>query len=253
VKIKINRIVILISVLMIFIACRKSPTEPPIELNPLLTEEMVQNVNLLPGISAGNFNMLGGVDWSYSISAPEISDNEKVPLIIGLHWYRGESEQYLRCLADPGFKKLNAIIFAPDAGEFSFWEEANYSLILTLIEYAKKYWPIDESKIIISGYSDGGIASWYYGVYYPQIFSAAIPMASRNNYNKKPKIPFYVIHGENDEIFPLSETQSSVDYYKNEGADIQLVVIEGLSHYIPCSYDNALRNASDWLLNDVWE
>ena len=191
----INRNILIVSVLLIVIACENNPTESPIELNPLLTEEMVRDVSLDPGIRVGTFNMLGSIDWSYSLSVPEIDDEEKVPLIIGLHWYGGVSEQYLRCLADPGFKKMNAIIFAPDAGEYSFWEEANYSLILTLIEYAKKYWPIDEGKIVISGYSDGGIASWYFGTHYPKIFSAAIPMASRDNYNKKPEIPFYVIHG----------------------------------------------------------
>jgi predicted peptidase len=251
---KIYKIYLLIIIVILLTACKENPTEQLFELNALLTEEMVNAVNMDQGVRVDSFNLKGGIVWDYTISIPEIHDGDDVPLIIGLHWYgEKEGEQYLRCLADPGFKKLNAIIFAPDAGEYYFWEEGNYSLILTLIEYAKKYWPIDESKIVVSGYSNGGIAAWFFGTNYPETFSAAIPMASINNYNKKLNIPFYVIHGENDELFPLSETQSLVNDLESEGADIRLVVVDGLSHYTPCSYDNSLRFASNWLLNYVWK
>ena len=251
---RVCRYYLLIIAVIVFNSCKQNPTEVPIELNTLLAEEMVRDVSLNPGITVGTFNMLGSVDWNYALSVPEIDGSKKVPLIIGLHWLEGnEGEQYLRCLADPGFKKLNAIIFAPDAGDYYFWEEANYSLILTLIEYAKKYWPIDENKIIVSGYSNGGIATWFFGINYPEIFSAAIPMASYHDYNKKLKIPFYVIHGENDELFPLAATEDIVNLLNNKGSDIQLQVMEGFSHYTACSYNNSLRSASDWLLSDVWE
>lgn len=126
-------------------------------------------------------------------------------------------------------------------------------MIITLIEYAKKYWPIDENKIVVSGYSNGGIASWFFGIEYPEYFSAAIPMAASYDYTKKLKIPFFVIHGENDELFPLSQTQDLVTALINRGSDIQLHILDGYSHYTACSYDNSLRLASDWLLNEVWK
>ena len=245
---------ILAIIVITLTTCKENPTEIPLELNLLLTEEMVRNVGLEPGIRTDSLSLKGNIVWNYSISVPEINSNEKVPLVIGLHWVgENEGEQYLRCLADPGFKKLDAIIFAPDAGEFYFWEESNYSLILTLVEYAKQHWPIDLNKIIISGYSNGGIATWFFGVNYPELFSAAVPMASYYDYNKKLKIPFFVIHGENDELFPLAVTEDLVNSLSNKGSDIKLHVIDGFSHYTACSYDNALRVASDWLLSDVWE
>ena len=137
---KINYYPVLILILLtIFIGCNKNPAEQPFELNALLTEEMVSNVNLDQGVRSDSIILKAGIVWHYSISVPGIDDGEEVPLIIGLHWAgESEAEEYLRCLADPGFKKLNAIIFAPDAGEFYFWEWDNYSLIITLIEYAKK-------------------------------------------------------------------------------------------------------------------
>ena len=240
--------------MIVITACKENPTVQPFELNPLLIEEMVNNVSLDQGVRTDSFNLKGGIVWNYSISVPEISENDAVPLIIGLHWLgEHEGEQYLRCLADPGFRKLNAIIFTPDAGEYYFWDENNYSLILTLIEYAKKYWPIDSNKIVVSGYSNGGIASWFFGTNYPQMFSATIPVASSYDYNKKLKIPFFVIHGDRDNTFPLSEMQDLVTSLKNKGSDIQLFIMEGYDHDSGCDYDYSLTQASNWLLNEIWK
>ncbi len=246
---------LLIIIVFLIAACKDTPTEQTFELNALLTEEMVNDVSLDQGVRADSFNLIGGIVWDYAISVPEIQVGEKVPFIIGLHGGAlgmGSGEGYLKCLADPGFRKLNAIIFAPEAGEFYFWDENNYSLILTLIEYAKKYWPIDENKIIVSGYSNGGYATWFFGINYPDIFSAAIPVASNYDYNKKLEIPFYVIHGDYDRTFPLEDIQELVTSLKNKGSDIQLFIMEGYSHDIGCDYDYSLWQASDWLLNEVW-
>ncbi len=252
---KIYRNYLLIIILFLIATCKETPTEQTFELNALLTEEMVNDVSLDQGVRADSINLKGGIVWNYAISVPEIHDGEEIPFIIGLHGGplgSSNGEGYLKCLADPGFRKLNAIIFAPDAGEYYFWDENNYSLILTLIEYAKKYWPIDENKIVVSGYSNGGIATWYFGINFPNIFSAAIPVASRYDYNKKLKIPFFVIHGDYDTTFPLFETQELVNSLKNKGSDIQLFIMEGYNHDIGCDYDYALWQASDWLLDEVW-
>ena len=247
---------ILVSLVFCIMACKESPTEHPFELNALLTEEMVSNVSLHEGVRIDSINLKGGIVWDYSISVPTIQEGEEVPLIIGLHGGplgTGSGKGYLNCLAVLGFRKLNAIIFAPDAGEYYFWNENNYSLVLTLIEYAKKYWPIDEKRIVVSGYSNGGIGSWFFGTEYPDFFSAVIPVASNYDYNKQLQIPFYVIHGDRDRTFPLSDMQNLVASLKNNGSDIQLFVMEGYGHDVPCAYDDALTIASDWLLDEVWE
>jgi len=247
--------VILIFFIIIFTSCNENLTEIPIELNPLLTEEMVRDVSLSPGIRVGTFNILSNINWNYAISVPDLSKYDEVPLIIALHWSpSGDSyEKYLRCQAEPGLNKLNAIIFAPDAGDYYFWEESNYSLILTLIEYAKKYWPVDDNKIVVTGYSMGGMGTWFFGANYPQIFSAAIPVGSWTDYNKKLKIPFYVIHGEEDQHYPVGEMIEKVYELKDLGSDIQLHIIDGYHHNEFCSYGHYLTFAADWLLDEVWD
>ncbi len=252
---KIYRKYLLIIIVIMIAACKENLTEYPFELNALLTEEMVNDVSLDQGVRVSSFSLKGWLIWNYAISVPEINDGYRVPLIIGLHGGAlgsSDGEGYLRCLADPGFKKLNSIIFAPDADDYYFWNENNYSLIITLIEYAKKYWPIDENKIVVSGYSNGGIASWFFGTEYPEYFSAAIPVATTYDYNDKLKIPFYVIHGDYDRTFPLADIEDLVTTLQNNGSDIQLFIMEGYGHN-GCDYDYSLRQASDWLLNEVWK
>ncbi|MBK8556750.1 MAG: hypothetical protein IPL65_13705 [Lewinellaceae bacterium] len=63
----------------------------------------------------------------------------------------------------------------------------------------------------------------------------------------------YVIHGENDELFPLAETQSWVDQTIAAGSDITFVVAPGLTHYAPCDYVPYIQDAVTWLKDVVWQ
>ena len=65
--------------------------------------------------------------------------------------------------------------------------------------------------------------------------------------------PLYVIHGENDDLFPLEDTQLWVDVTQAVGTNVTLVVAPGLTHNEPCEYVSYLQDASQWLINDIWQ
>ena len=67
-KINIHRSIVIVYVLVIFMACNKNSTEPSIELNPLLKEEMIRNLSLEPGIRTDSLDLSAGIVWNYSIS-----------------------------------------------------------------------------------------------------------------------------------------------------------------------------------------
>ena len=56
---------ILAIIVITFTACKENPTEVPIELNALLSEEMVRNVSLDPGVRIDTINLKGGYVWNY--------------------------------------------------------------------------------------------------------------------------------------------------------------------------------------------
>ena len=85
-----------------------------------------------------------------------------------------------------------------------------------------------------------------------------IPMASAygsydNSMNAIPNaIPVYAIHGEDDTIFPLENTQNWIDDVVASGGDVTFVVAPGLNHLQACDYTPYLQDAATWLINEIW-
>ncbi len=206
-----------------------------------------------------------GVDysfWLYRVIIPDVDfTNNKRPLIITLHGFSGgdpEAHKNTGCYAEPGFSALDAIIISPNNRGLQWFDPYNQAQVNTLVDLASDYLPVDTSKIVISGYSDGGNGAWWYSEKQPTVYSAGIPMASAyGSYNpdgsaRVVATPTFVIHGENDELFPLQNTQDWVEDTTTAGSNSTLVVATGLTHTQPCDYASYLQDAATWLVNDIW-
>lgn len=200
--------------------------------------------------------------WNFRVIMPDVDfTNNNRPLIVTLHGYAADdpnAHKYTDCYAEPGFESLDAIIISPNADNLDWFVPYNVEQVLSLIDLAKEFLPVDPNKIVVNGYSDGGNGSWYLGETRSNYFSAAIPMASQyasynpNNTPRVMPIPMYVIHGENDELFTLDFIQNWIDETNAAGSDITLEVAPGLTHPEPCEYVPYLQNAANWLENYVW-
>ena len=163
------------------------------------------------------------------------------------------------CYIEPGLSGLNAFIISPNAGITEWYDLENQEKLFNLIQLAFEYWPVDRSKVAVVGYSNGGNASWFYSEHQFTTFSAGIPMASSydisitDSTSRKIETPLYVIHGENDELFPLEITQKWVEESIDAGSDIKFVVADTLSHFRPCDYSPYLKEAANWLEEEVWK
>lgn len=202
--------------------------------------------------------------WNFRVIIPDVDlTNNNRPLIVTLHGGVSindpSAHTYTDCYAEPGFAALDPIIISPNADQLAWFNAYNVEFVLSLVDLAKEFLPVDPNKIVINGYSDGGNGSWFLGETRPNFFSAAVPMASNYgsyNQNGTPRvmpIPMYVIHGENDELFTLEDIESWVTETTAAGSDITLDVAPGLTHMQPCDYVPYLQNATDWLINHVWD
>lgn len=222
------------------------------------------NLKLQPGNNDISMESIeAGVFWNFRIIVPSgASETNKRPLILSLH---GAASNILpnahlstSCLVEAGFADLNAFIISPNSDGHLWFEPENQIQVSALIDLAKSYLFVDENKVVVTGYSDGGTGSWFFAEYYSELFSAAIPMASSYNPEKSngvvPKIntPLYVIHGEKDDLFPVSQTQSWVNQSISAGSSIEFVIAAGLVHNRPCDYVSYLQDAASWLQTDVW-
>ena len=248
--------------LSILSCCFDNPIESYLELNPLLSVDELDKIVLEEGISHHQIELKNGEKWQFGLSFPRAIRNTKMPLVIALSGDgpgRGEYVTYLECLAAPGLGDLGCIIFAPDNRNENSWDYDNATLVMSVINYAIYNWPVDENRIIVTGYSNGGYGAWYFGIHYPQVFSAAIPIASRMDYpnnsfieNEKLDTLFYVIHSTNDELFDINDVSNKIERLIDLGSNIHFEKIDNIAHSSICAYSHHLKKSNDWLHNQVW-
>jgi predicted esterase len=245
--------------MVVISSCKKSSTTAARTFADV--ENDFNALDLSPGIHDISLKMLDGDSYEFRVIAPVRNAGEKRPMILALHGASGgNSEAYkaTACYVEPGLASLGAFILSPYGAEGLWYQPYFEQEIATLMFLAKKYWPIELNKIAVTGYSNGGNGSWYFAETQPTTFSAAIPMATSynilnpNGSGRKINIPLYVIHGQNDELFPVAQTQAWVQASQAAGSNITWVVAPGLGHYVPCSYTPYLQQAANWLKNTVW-
>lgn len=222
-----------------------------------LTIEEGTNDLILESVIAGQY-------WSFRIIVPEgASDTNKMPMILRLHGGASANVPTAHtttdCLVEPGFADMPAYIVSPNSNGYLWYEDPNIVQILALLEMTVTNLHIDTSRIAVMGYSDGGNGAFFYAQYFPQYFTAAIPMAtsyattSQSGVTHEFQDPLYVIHGSDDELFPIEVTEGYVQDSVDEGSDIIFVTAEGLNHFESCDYVPYLQDAVEWLQNEVWD
>jgi predicted peptidase len=196
----------------------------------------------------------------YTISVPvAYTEDKPAPLILALH-YAGHGSPYygeliLHSLIEPAFRELEPIIVAPDCPAKDWTQPESEQLILDLMDSIQEQFNIDQSRVLITGYSLGGMGTWHYAGNYPKRFSAAIIMAGRPPDEVQEidwQIPLMVIHGRKDEIVPLLATREAISELEKKGIDIELRILENVTHYETHYFVPALRNTIPWLL-ERWE
>ena len=214
----------------------------------------VKKFKLTEGKHLAQLKLNNSQSIQVNLSIPTIKPNKKYPLIIALHWAGGPNayQDYSDCLAFPALDFLNGIIVAPSDSGSHWVSEYNESKLIQLIKAIKKHWPIDDSKLIITGYSNGGIASWYYAEKFPELFTAAIAISGSYEASKI-DIPMYVIHGKQDELFNVYRIQNTISTSQKRGSDITFKLLQSHSHFMGCSYVDALKDMAKLMKKDVFD
>lgn len=244
-------------------ACEKDEVPPPSE-EPRTYQDLEDDfdaIDISGNTSDVELQATDNSSWSVRIIAPELIPGEVYPLVFSLHGAANgdpNAHKATSCMVAPGLEDLGAIIISPNGFLHQWYEGPNIIQVLTLVNLAKKFWPVDTNRIAVTGYSNGGNGAWFFAETQADIFSAAIPMASSyNTYdtNNNPRFietPLYVIHGEADSLFPVDNTIAWVNATQSVGTDVTLVIAPGLTHNEPCDYYSYLQDATVWLQEDVW-
>jgi len=216
----------------------------------------LSHVGLAPGVHAESVSV-DGHKRTITLVVPEHLDGRKAsaPLVIHLHGLAGRAAlDVVRDWALPAFAALHPIFVVPHCTDGQWWKPEEGAFVLGLVDAAKKHWPVDPHRVVVMGYSNGGIGAWYFARLHPEHFSAAIPMASNDSIIGPTSIPVYAIHGERDEVFAIDGVQRKVTTMQAAGVNVTLRVLPRCRHVdvSACAYKAELRAAASWLEREVW-
>jgi predicted peptidase len=201
--------------------------------------------------------------FSYLLFTPKNKVEEvdgKLPLIISLHGI-GERGSDLQILKSDGLPKIldgdvsfPFMVISPQcplSTEWYYTNENNIERMRGLLDDAIQRFPIDTNRIYITGFSMGGIGSWYFIINLPEYFAAAAPIAFRAD-GWSPcdakEIPVWAFHGSDDSVIPFRRASLLVDQFRNCGGDIEFTVYDGAGHDSwTRTYNN--NDLYSWLLN----
>jgi predicted peptidase len=165
------------------------------------------------------------------------------PLILFLHG-RGERGDELPCVARYGLARrlaegfaLPAIVVAPQCPAESDWTLHDDALLALLDDMAAKY-PVDESRVYLTGLSMGGRETWRLAGAHPERFAAIAPICGRRpdglrspeDARRLRDLPIWVFHGALDQVVPIEESDSIVAALRDYGADVRYTVYPHAGH-----------------------
>lgn len=191
------------------------------------------------------------------LSIPEgYGDGRPAPLVLVLHYaWSGSLPHYygkelLTNIIRPALRDLGAVMVAPDCLRRDWSNPESESEVNYLLDWVADGHQVDRSRTIVTGYSLGGRGTWYMAARNQERYAAALPMAAlvpREAAEVRWKIPLYVIHSSADEVVPIQPTERAVRRLREQGAEVQFVVLEDVTHFETGRYFRPLRDAVEWI------
>jgi poly(3-hydroxybutyrate) depolymerase len=211
-----------------------------------------------PGIHEQTLSLPGGQTLRYTLAIPDgYRDDRPAPLIVALHFGGRVTPFYgrgmLEVLVLPALAELEAIAVAPDALDRGWDDALDEGSVLALMDHLGKTLAIDRKRVLCTGYSMGGVGTWYLAGRHPDRFTAAIPIAGRPPADLDVKVPVYALHGRDDEVMPIGPTESLINHLSAGGADARLMVVNDATHYQTDRFVDPLRVAAGRWLRRVWK
>jgi predicted esterase len=192
---------------------------------------------------------------------PEHDPKKPTGVLISLHGYGGRATGYPLYWRSAAAKH-GLILAAPQAvhrveGTVGYaWGdlyETEYLMDLTL-EALKDQFKVDETKIIISGFSQGGFLAAALAARNPERYFGSIPMAGphytgveipkKRPFADTPR--FYFMVGSSDRLKPDAEQASK--HFKKLGYDVAYHVFESAGHTYPVRCHYELNKALEFIL-----
>ena len=116
-----------------------------------------------------------------------------------------------------------------------FWSQAGEQAKLAeLLAHLEKKYPVDSTRMYLTGLSMGGFGSWTLAASHPDKFAAVVPICGRGNEadaEKLKDVPIWAWHGVDDSVVPAAGTENIVNAIRAAGGKkVIYTSLEGVNH-----------------------
>lgn len=190
------------------------------------------------------------VGISYRLHIPEDARSEANPkqgwpLLVWLHGFGEAGEdnrEHLRWMnllfgnnQFPGFvMAYQCPIERPTWADGIRQEEQPMTIARAIIDELSAVYSIDTNRIYVSGVSSGGTGCWQMMLRYPELFAAAVPIASSGagpvDLRPISHIPIWAFHTREDPEIPLIHVRSTVEQLQKMKGKAYLTETIGYTH-----------------------
>ena len=187
----------------------------------------------------------------------DLAKEASSPLIVLLHGYGTDGHDIInpwKTLADEYDMRLVAPQ-GPHETEHGFrWGPVDESepIVLSAIKYMEDEYRIDRRKIVLCGFSQGGLLAYALGVRHPKTFSGLIPIAGRfPGLDQAVKVPHaqyprvFIMIGTKDR--PLTDNRKAAKELEAAGYFVRLNEYEGVGHHLPQNFREEFRKALQYI------
>ena len=203
-----------------------------------------------------------GGEYSYEVfryrllGPATINEGEKYPLVLFLHGAgeRGDDNRLQikhlpELLAQASNRaRYPSFVIAPQCRADRLWVETprafdrsalraapgpQMQVVINTLEEVLADFPVDESRLYLTGLSMGGYGAWDLGTRLAERWAAVAPICGGGDElyaDRLVGVPVWAWHGEDDDVVPVSKTRRMIDAIRAAGGDPQYTELKGVGH-----------------------
>lgn len=217
---------------------------------------------------------------NYRFYKPKLKQDLEIPLLINLHpgnhkgtdnkiqvnylvthWAKRDSQKEFPCyiIAPQCPHDVEWVTIRPKSIPYGHYEQDKHpegeemKMLFELIAKTISDYPIDTSRIYITGHSMGATGSWDMMLRYPDLFAAALISSGETDTSKAnllTHIPIWAFAGEKDNIVTASVTTKMAEAINQAGGNVQLTVFQNKGHDIGHLAIKDI-NSKKWLFSQI--
>jgi phospholipase/carboxylesterase len=185
-----------------------------------------------------------GSRGGFSFYVPEYyTPGRAWPLVMALHGGSGNGRNFLwSWLRD--IRSLGAILVAPTATGPTWalmGEDTDTPNLMRILKTVRGRYNVDETRMLMTGLSDGGTFCWVSGLDRGSPFTHLAPvaatfhplMAEMADAERLRGLPIFLVHGRLDWMFPVQVARQTSNLLSAAGAEVTYREIDDLSHCYP--------------------